>query len=126
MFDFWFDTWVIAPDGSQLTALRTHTPLTPNPTEQHQPAWSPDGRRIAYVECPWAWNVCSSSVVGVMNADGTGAVRLVAASGYAHPSWSPGGQVIAFGSANTIQWVSADGSQRGIIISNGHSPAWRP
>jgi PKD repeat protein len=126
MFDFWFDVWVVAPDGSQLSALRSHTPLTPNPDEQHQPAWSPDGRRMAYLECPWAFHVCSSSVIGVMNADGSGAVRLAAASGYASPTWSPDGQVIAFSSANAIEWVRADGSQRGRIVRDGHSPAWRP
>ena len=25
-----------------------------------------------------------------------------------------------------IEWVSADGRQRGRIVTNGHSPAWRP
>jgi PKD repeat protein len=126
MYDFWFDIWVMAPDGSQQTALRTHTPVTPHPHEQHQPAWSPDGRRLAYLECPWAWDVCSSGVVGVMNADGSAPTRLLATSGYAHPSWSPDGQVIAFGSPNGIEWVSADGSARGRIVANGRSPAWRP
>jgi Tol biopolymer transport system component len=53
-------------------------------------------------------------------------MRLAAASGFASPTWSPDGQVIAFASSNAIEWVSADGSQRGRIIADGHSPAWRP
>ena len=128
MFDFWFDIWVVAPDGSQPTALRTHTPIMPNPYEQYQPAWSPDGRQLAYEECPWAWTTCSSSVIAVMNADGSAPTRLLvtSTSGLAHPTWSPDGQVIAFGSPNGIEWVSADGSARGRIISDGYSPAWRP
>ncbi len=126
LFDVWFDIWVVDPDGSGSTALTHHTPATPNPDTQWQPAWSPDSRRIALVECPWAFVTCSSSVIAVMNADGSGRVRLVAASGSANPTWSPDGQVIAFASFNDIEWVSVDGSQRGRIIGNGHSPAWRP
>ena len=126
MFDFWFDIWVVAPDGSSRTALITHTPEAPNPYEHYQPAWSPDGGRIAFVSCAWAFYFCSSSAVSVMSADGSGVVRLVAASGFAGPTWSPDGQVIAFASSNAIEWVSADGSQRGRIIDDGHSPAWRP
>jgi len=61
-----------------------------------------------------------------MNADGSGMVRVAATSGFASPTWSPDGQTIAFASGSSIEWVSADGSQRGRIIDSGTSPAWRP
>jgi Tol biopolymer transport system component len=64
-------------------------------------------------------------VIAVMNADGSGLTRLVATSGFASPTWSPDGQVIAFSSPSGIEWVSADGSARGRILSDGKSPAWR-
>jgi Tol biopolymer transport system component len=65
-------------------------------------------------------------VITVMNANGTGTIRLATTTGFAGPTWSPDGQVIAFASSNGIEWVSADGRQRGRIIADGHSPAWRP
>jgi dipeptidyl aminopeptidase/acylaminoacyl peptidase/chitodextrinase len=123
-FDLFFDVWVMAPDGSQRAILRPHTSV--GLLQQWEPAWSPDGSRIALVECPWAWRVCSSSVITVMNANGTGTIRLATTTGFAGPTWSPDGQVIAFASSNGIEWVSADGRQRGRIIADGHSPAWRP
>lgn len=94
--------------------------------EQYQPTSSPDGSRIALVECQWAFNKCSSSAVAMMNADGSNSTHLVATRGISSPTWSRDGQVIAFGSGTDIEWVSADGRQRGRLVTNGHSPAWRP
>lgn len=132
LFDFWFDIWTVVadgfqtPQGSQMTPLVRHTAGTPNPYAFHDPAWSPDGQRMTYGICPWAWRPCSSSAVGVMNADGSGMTLVVTGSGRTSPAWSPDGQLIAFASGGNIEWVSADGSQRGRIVEDGHSPSWRP
>ena len=123
-FDFSFDIWTVNSDGTAARALRAFT--IPMGYEQYQSAFSPDGSRIAYIECPWAAVFCSSSAVAVMNADGSSSMRLVATRGFSSPTWSRDGQVIAFGSGSDIEWVSADGRQRGRIVTNGHSPAWRP
>jgi Tol biopolymer transport system component/chitodextrinase len=125
LFDFWLDLWVASLDGSEPTRLPRNNDPFPR-SDEVQPAWSPDGQRIAVMECPWGFEFCSTGDVEVMNADGSGIVRVGAAIGFAHPTWSPDGQYIAFASANSIRWVRADGNQLGRIITNGTSPAWRP
>jgi TolB protein len=66
--------------------------LTNNPTFEGWPAWSPDGKRIAF-----AGNRNGIYQLFVMNADGSD-VRLVAnTEGRATaPKWSPNGKSIYF------------------------------
>jgi Tol biopolymer transport system component len=92
----------------------------------YQPAWSPDGRKLAVVTCPQAYLTCDSSTIAVMNADGSGLTTLASARGMAEPTWSPDGRTIAYSTAGTIVWITADGGERGIIVADGYSPAWRP
>ena len=124
MFDFWLDMWIVRLDGSEPAMILGSVNL--NGFDRVQPAWSPDGGRIALGTCPYGYTLCGSGEVDVMNADGSGRALLASTSGMPHPTWSPDGQVIAFASGGSIRWVSADGSRRGLIIDNGASPAWRP
>lgn len=87
--------------------------LTISPAEDADPAWSPDGTKIAFTSARTgrrqAW---------VMNADGSSQTQLTNAAniGGENPSWSPNGRTIVFDSdrdeaGNLDVWVmNADGS----------------
>ena len=100
------------------------TPLTADGGED--PAWSPDGTRIAFVS-----NRAGISDVYVMNADGTGQSRLTFEPLDAHnPAWSPDGTRIAFDGNDVSQdivVINANGSGR-VVVAGGddiqNAPAW--
>jgi dipeptidyl aminopeptidase/acylaminoacyl peptidase len=83
-----------------------------------EPAWSPDGSRIAYVG--------AGSLV-IANADGTGSRTF--AAGAASPAWSPDGRLIAFVRNGALIVVRPDGGGERAVIRRPlsvHGPAWRP
>jgi hypothetical protein len=124
-YDFTMDIYVTSPDGAQISQATDGFGFDGSLVQYYQPAWSPDGRRLATVTCLIAFNTCGASTISVMNANGSNLVQLAATAGMGRPTWSPDGQKIAFASSGSIHWVSADGSAQGIIVANGHSPAWR-
>ena len=61
------------------------------------PAWSPDGRRLVFIR-----NTGTTSVLGIVNADGTNARLLKRAhSVYGSPSWSPTSNLIVYSDSGT-------------------------
>jgi Tol biopolymer transport system component len=107
-------------DGSEATQI------TEGPND-HNPQWSPDGRRIVFQR-----GVDSDSTVWVANADGLG-VRELHGGPYAeHPRWSPDGRQIAFqvqtsedirgGRADTTYelWLTRpNGAGLRLLVANG-------
>ena len=93
---------------------------------QVDPAWSPDGRSIAF-----ASKRRGTFDIFVMAVDGTGTRRLTATQDDdAHPSWSPDGTRIVFQrGAGPLYVVSARGgrAQRlGDDVAEETHPAWSP
>ena len=91
----------------------------------NQPAWSADGRRIAYVESP------HSSPAGelmAMNADGSGQHEIDNDLGpsLTSPSWSPDGTQIAVAAFGDIYAVPVAGGRSRLVAQNGSNPAWSP
>ncbi|HXF98584.1 MAG TPA: hypothetical protein VNJ46_08235 [Gaiellaceae bacterium] len=120
-------------DGSGEVRLTPRAPARPpglSPERvffQVDPAWSPDGRRIAF-----ASKRRGTFDVFVMDADGTG-TRPLAATGEdeSQPSWSPDGRWIAFerGDRGDIYVARADGSGVRRVTSDPAQeihPAWSP
>jgi TolB protein len=103
--------------------------VTNETTVVSEPAWSPDGKLLAYTARP-----SGTGQIFVMNADGTGAHKLTNNfSAERNPTWSPDGKKIAFTcdrSGNADIWaVDVDGSKL-MQLTNQPTvdcdPCWSP
>ena len=118
------DIYAVNEDGTELARL------TDNDRVNTTPAWSPDGRRIAFSSSRGH----THSSIFVMNADGS---KITPLSRGGAPGWSPDGRRIAFadspGSGAVIEGdtdiytASVDGSEITQLTDNDyedHSPSW--
>lgn len=86
-----------------------------------QPSWAPDGLKLVYVVDGNLW---------VMNADGSGKVRLtLTLPGEYNPSWSSTGK-IAYEREDAIWTMNADGTEQAVFSAitqpTPTRPAWSP
>lgn len=122
------DLFVVRRDGTGLQQLTT------DPGLDDQPAWSPDGSRIAFR----SFRTQRDGDIWVMDADGSHAVNLTpdplpGVTDERRPAWSPDGTRIAYASnagGNVDIWtMAADGSDKQRLTSTldyDTEPTWSP
>lgn len=124
------DIYVINPDGSERRRL------TDEPARELNPAWSPDGMRIAFLAIEGTEPSSMSSSIYVMNSDGSDRTRLTDSSiwAFGSPTWSPDGSRIAFvvldqeDKSTDIYIMNADGRAVTKLTTDGAAgfPTWAP
>ena len=101
---------LISPDGGRTERLTDGT------TIDFRPAWSPDGRAIAYVAYTKSDADDKDSGVFVIAADGTGK-RRVADETVSYVMWSMDGSMLLLQSGNTARLLDRNGQKQVLLLA---------
>ena len=120
--------YTMAPDG---TDVRLLTPSLDN-VALYPPAWSPDGRRIAFTTMNSDWPDWSyRRALYAVRADGSGLIKVAENLSVSSPMWSPNGSELAFAMSGEgeagIYAARPDGSGLRLIVPGKASLVrWSP
>ena len=109
---------IYAMDGDGRNPRR----VTVNPARDDYPAWSPDGKKIAFVSNRNGGH----QQIWVIDADGKNPIRLTDGLASVFPDWSPDGTKIVYDTAGGITVMDADGKDKRLLANKGAFPSWSP
>lgn len=104
----------------------------PTQGNTYDPAWSRDGRQLAYgyvdpVALDSRGDRAGASGVYVSRSDGSRPHRIASGFQYSYePAWAPDGKWIAFDGPNGVALMRSDGTGAHMLAYNGSDPAWLP
>jgi hypothetical protein len=121
---------VLNADG---TEPRTITASLPDLRYIEEPAWAPDGRRVAFIAAPDSTSGAFAMQVYVAAADGSSVTQVYGpVTNIGSLAWSPDGTQLAINpdvNVGRIIAVNADGSGARTVIQrdfNTYGPIWSP
>ena len=123
------EIYVMDGDGSNQRRV------TVNPASDEYPAWSPDGKKIAFVSNRNNVNK-DHRQIWVIDADGKNPIRLTDGLVDSYPDWSPDGTKIVYDAhlhpeehhvaPAGITVMDADGNNKRLLTGEGAHPTWSP
>ena len=121
------DIYVMDGDGSNQRRVTVH------PARDESPAWSPDGKKIAFVSNRNNVNK-DHKQIWVIDADGKNPIRLTDGLVDSDPDWSPDGTKILYDARlvpedhhlapGGITVMDADGKDKRLFERRGFDPSW--
>ncbi len=118
-----WEVYTMGPDGSNPVNLSNY------PGDDLDPAWSPDGKQIAFVSNRES-GLEGALFIYVMDADGSNVRKLTNEDESKWPDWSHDGLWITYAYYGDIYIIKADGSGESINLTNTPEvdvqPTWSP